>query len=135
MTTAIGTARSWKLELTSSSPSTADSTLIDGVIMPSPNSNAVPNRPSRTRIPRRAWRTVAVVSPGAISAVRARIPPSPSLSARSTNSTYLMPMISTSVHTMIDTAPSTLTSSTAKRWVGLSNASRIEYSGLVPRSP
>ncbi len=63
------------------------------------------------------------------------MPPSPSLSARNTSSTYLIAMITTSVHTMIETAPMTFTRSTARRWLSPTNASRIEYSGLVPRSP
>ncbi len=63
------------------------------------------------------------------------MPPSPSLSARSTSSTYLIAMITTRVQMMIDTAPMTFTRSTGSTWDSPTNASRIEYSGLVPRSP
>ena len=133
--TEIGTTAESSPGLTNSMPSTAESTLIAGVIIPSPNSSAVPNNPSRSNNPLRTRRPVADVSRGATSAVSARMPPSPWLSARRSNSTYLMPMINTSVHTMIDTAPITFTRSTARRWDSPSNASRIEYSGLVPRSP
>jgi hypothetical protein len=60
------------------------------------------------------------------SAVSTRMPPSPWLSARNTSKTYLMAMITTSVHTMIDTAPNTFTRSTARRCDDPSKASRIE---------
>ena len=63
------------------------------------------------------------------------MPPSLWLSARKTSQTYLTPMITTNVQTMIDTAPITLIRSTARRWDDPWTASRIEYSGLVPRSP
>ena len=73
---------------TTSRPSTADSTEIAGVIMLSPKNSDAPKMPSATRIacvrrlPRTPCRRIKVIS--------ARMPPSPSLSARSTSSTYLM---------------------------------------------
>ena len=63
----------------------------------------------------RVRRAVADVSRGATRAVSERMPPSPSLSARSTSHTYLKAMMMASVHTMIDTAPVTFTESTASR--------------------
>ena len=62
MTIAIGiTQRSNDLD-TSSKPSTALSTEIAGVMMPSPYSNEVPNTPNETRMP--ALATVPPVATG-----------------------------------------------------------------------
>ena len=63
-------------------PSMAPRTVIAGVIMPSPYSSAAPKMPSGMRIDRLS---PAVRSTNAVSA---RMPPSPSLSARNTTATY-----------------------------------------------
>ena len=67
-------------------PSTAPSTEMAGVMMPSPYSSAAPNSPAPTSTVRRR----ELVFPcGRTSASNARMPPSPRLSARSTNVMYL----------------------------------------------
>ena len=85
--------------VTTSSPSTALSTEIAGVIIPSPYSSAVPKMPRAMRIGRPtaslAETPRSPLSPGT-SAVSARMPPSPWLSARMTIATYLIEMTSTS---------------------------------------
>ncbi len=68
-----------------STPSTADSTEMAGVIMLSPKNRDAPNTPSRARITTVRRR---VGPPNRrISVISAMIPPSPSLSARITSST------------------------------------------------
>ncbi len=93
MTIAIGITHCSNDVDTSSKPSTALSTEIAGVMMPSPYNNAVPNTPNETRMP-----ALATVRPrfGITSAVSAKIPPSPLLSARMTNIRYLIEMMMTS---------------------------------------
>ena len=88
-----------------SSPSTALSTEMAGVIIPSPYSSDAPNRPTSTSICRRRR---AVGDAGVTSAVSAIIPPSPPLSARITNTRYFTEMTRMSAHTMSDSSPSTL---------------------------
>ena len=56
---------------------------------------------------------------GVTSAVRARMPPSPWLSARMTNVRYLTQITSTSDQNMSDSRPSTLASMTASWWLPL----------------
>ena len=70
------------------SPSTADSTEIAGVIMLSPKNSEAPKMPSPARMSfvRRPPGTLRPL----IRVMRARMPPSPSLSARSTSRTYLI---------------------------------------------
>jgi hypothetical protein len=72
-------------------PSTAPSTVIAGVIIPSPYSSAAPKmrRAINTFLPFRLPRV-------GTSAVSARMPPSPALSARMTMAMYLMEMTITS---------------------------------------
>ena len=65
-------------------PSTADSTEMAGVITLSPKNRAAPNMPSRTA----AATTRRALTRCRIRAARAMMPPSPSLSARSMNTTY-----------------------------------------------
>ena len=81
----IGTIRSLTDGAATFTPSTADSTEIAGVIMLSPKNRDAPNTPSAAsaifvrRPPGTPRRRIRVIS--------ARIPPSPSLSARITNET------------------------------------------------
>ena len=101
-----------------SRPSTADSTEIAGVIMPSPYSSAAPNRPSMTSIIGCARRQVVRVDAvgrlvgrwprrrgRATSAISASTPPSPSLSARMTKSRYLTETTSVSDQKTSDRMP------------------------------
>ena len=84
------------------SPSTALSTEIDGVITPSPKNSAAPNSPAhmiqRLR-PRAAARNA--------STIKARMPPSPRLSARISTRTYLMVTTSISAQAINDSTPKT----------------------------
>ena len=82
---ATGSTASLKLGDTTSSPSTADSTEIAGVITLSPKNSDAPNTASISDSPTTRG---ALVNRRA-SAPSAMTPPSPSLSARMTNSTYL----------------------------------------------
>ena len=59
---------------------------------------------------------------GMINAVRARMPPSPRLSARITSARYLIEMIKISAQKAIDATPMALVSTTGRSWC--SNASR-----------
>ena len=80
---AIGTTNRSKAGATSFRPSTAESTEMAGVITASPKKNAAPAMPSpssRDALPRATrWP----------SAIRAKVPPSPSLSARSSTNHVL----------------------------------------------
>ena len=87
ITAVIGTTRCSSDGSTTLSPSTADSTEIAGVIMLSPKNSEAPKMPSaastscRPPPAGRARRRISVIS--------AMMPPSPSLSARITSSTYV----------------------------------------------
>ena len=70
MAAVIGSTQVWIVGAAISIPSTADSTEIAGVIIPSPYSRAVPKSPSITS-------ERPTLPPRVISAVSARIPPSP----------------------------------------------------------
>jgi hypothetical protein len=82
----IGTTRCSSDGSTTFIPSTAESTEIAGVIMLSPKKSEAPKMPSaaRTSLVRRP----PEMPPRRISVIRAMMPPSPSLSARITSSTY-----------------------------------------------
>ena len=103
MTTVIGTMNGSKTCVATLSPSTALRTEIAGVIMPSPYNSAAPKRPIAISARRDD-------TPGLLltSATSARMPPSPPLSARITNSTYFTDTVMTSDQTMSDRTPSTL---------------------------
>ena len=109
MTTARGTTQCDNAGAAKLTPSTADSTEIAGVIMPSPYRSAVPNKPITTKTRRRGR---LFVVRGRINAVRARIPPSPWLSARMTRSRYLMVTTITRDQTIKDSTPKMLASMT-----------------------
>ena len=86
------------------SPSMADSTEIAGVMKPSPYSNEAPTTPSRTSAgsfaPLATWSA-------ATSESNARMPPSPSLSARRTKTTYFNDTMTISAQRMSETIPRT----------------------------
>jgi hypothetical protein len=105
MTMVMGMMYGSKRGVATSSPSTALSTEITGVIIPSPYSSAVPNSPSITST-QRGLRLSAPT--GVTSEVSARMPPSPRLSARRTKTAYLTEMTSASAQKMSDSTPSTL---------------------------
>ncbi len=90
--TVIGTTYGVNNGVATSRPSTAPSTEIAGVIMPSPYSSAVPKMPSAISTGRPTARRdplLVLSSPSVgINAVSARMPPSPWLSARNTSATY-----------------------------------------------
>ena len=94
-------------------PSTALSTEIAGVMIPSPYNSAEPNRPAATsRRPKPRG-----VPLGRASARRARMPPSPRLSARITIDRYLNVTTKLSDQTISDRMPSTFCSFTGNPWV------------------
>jgi hypothetical protein len=113
-------------------PSIADSTEIAGVMTPSPNRSAAPMTPSRT--------TIGTPGPLAIrseatSDKSARMPPSPSLSARSTNTTYLSETISISAQKISETMPSTSAASGSLWPAALKVTDRVQGSSRCRRTP
>jgi hypothetical protein len=128
ITTVIGTTNGSNSVVAIPSPSTALNTEIAGVIMPSPYSKAAPNRPiaiSRARPFPSFDRT---------SATSARMPPSPWLSARITNSRYFTDTVINSDQMISDSTPSTLPTVTGMA-CRPEKHSRSAYNGLVPISP
>ena len=101
MTTQIGSTISLRLGADTSSPSTADRTEIAGVIMPSPKNRQAPAIPIRESV----LRIALPVDTRWASAISARMPPSPRLSACMISSTYLMVTISTSDQKINDRMP------------------------------
>ena len=69
------------------------------------------------------------------SAIKASVPPSPLLSARSSRRTYFAVTTMRSAHTISDRMPSTIGSVAAPPPAAAESASRKPYSGLVPMSP
>ncbi len=69
-----------------------------------------------------------------ISASRARLPPSPLLSARMITVTYFSVTMTIIDQNIRLTMPYICSSSSGRRWWP-ANVSRIAYSGLVPMSP
>ena len=108
----MGITKSFTADDATSKPSTALSTEMAGVIRPSPYSSAVPKTPSMT--------SAAVRRPpgvfGMTSAVSARMPPSPRLSARMMKVMYLMEMMITSAQNATDASPSAFVSLTVRSW-------------------
>ncbi len=84
MTSEIGTTAGPMPESTTSSPATAESTEMAGVITPSPKNSPAPTMPT---IPSAA-RVESDFATRCASAISAIIPPSPLLSARITKVTY-----------------------------------------------
>ncbi len=130
MTTDTGITHDSNAVVATSNPSTALSTEMAGVIRPSPYSRAVPNTPSAMMA-----RLAPTGSPrvGINSAVSARMPPSPWLSARITSARYLTEMMTTSAQNTTEATPYALAWVTARS--ACSNDSRNAYNGLVPMSP
>ena len=102
MATDTGITHDSKAVVATSNPSTALSTEMAGVIRPSPYSRAVPNTPSAMMA-----RFVPTGSPraGISSAVSARMPPSPWLSARITSIRYLTEMMTISAQNTTEATP------------------------------
>ena len=111
-------------------PSTAESTVIAGVMTASPKKIAVPKSPTSIS-PRRSvgFSRTAVVASASI-AIR---PPSPLLSARRISSTYLKETTMVMVQNSSDSTPRMLSCvmGTCAPW----KTSLSAYRGLVPMSP
>ncbi len=84
-----------------STPSIAERTEIAGVMMPSPKNRQAPVMPTSARM----LRVPVPRETRCASAISARMPPSPRLSARITSSTYLTVTISTSDQKISDRMP------------------------------
>ena len=97
----IGTTISAKAGVATCRPSTAETTLMAGVIMPSPNSNPAPSisAHSSSRMPRFLCSCSRPYS--------ANRPPSPSFCARKTKMAYLMATMAVIVQITSETPPST----------------------------
>ena len=104
-----------------------------GVINPSPYSSAAPKIP---RIVNSHTARVAFARSrsGKARAISARMPPSPRLSARSTNAMYFTDTMSISAQKISESTPRTF-SCDASTPVGPRKQLRKAYSGLVPMSP
>src|SRR5579859_7852058 len=115
-------------------PSTAESTEMAGVIMLSPKNSEAP------KIPSAASTAFARIPPGRarrrIKAISAMIPPSPSLSARITSSTYVTVTMIVTDQKISETIPKMLSCDTMTGCgsPGLKTVCTV-YSGLVPMSP
>src|SRR6516162_4745747 len=117
-----------------STPSTAESTEMAGVIMLSPKNSEAP------KIPSAASTALARAPPGRarrrIRAISAMIPPSPSLSARITSRTYVMVTMIVTDQKISEMTPKMLACDTVTGCVSLGlNTVWTVYSGLVPMSP
>ena len=102
-TAEMGSTNSFSAGLETSSPSTAERTEIAGVITPSPKNRQAPPMPTSASV---AFSRGPCATRCA-SAISARMPPSPRLSACITSSTYLTVTISTSDQKISDRMPST----------------------------
>ena len=103
--TAIHTTQCESAGAATPRPSTADSTVIEGVITPSPKNSAAPSTAANMtslRV-RGYWRVARCAS-----AIIAMMPPSPLLSARMMKVTYFNATTISSVHSTSDNTPSTL---------------------------
>jgi hypothetical protein len=100
----------------------AESTEIAGVMTPSPYSSDAPTMPSRTRSGNPA---PLLKRSEATSDSSARIPPSPSLSARRTRTTYLSDTIAISAHKIRETIPRTSAAVGAASPVALSVTEKV----------
>ena len=102
-------------------------------MMPSPYRSAVPNTPSDTKMP--ALATVPGLLRGITREVRAKMPPSPRLSARMTNNRYFTEIMRINDQKASEQTPNTLMRSTVITCDFSVNASFSAYNGLVPMSP
>ena len=128
--TLIGSTYSCNVGAVTSNPSTADSTEIAGVMIPSPKNRHAPTMPTIASVLRIAVLTATRWA----SAISARMPPSPWLSARITSITYFTVTISTSDQKNSDRMPRISTSLMGTPSNTCMLALRA-YSGLVPMSP
>ena len=114
-------------------PSTAESTEIAGVITLSPKNSDAPTMPSPAST---AVARLLPAGPRRINAISAMIPPSPSLSARMMNGTYVtVTMIVTDQKTS-EMTPKMVSCDTLTGCGSLgSKTVCTAYSGLVPMSP
>ena len=109
---AMGTTRCSSCGLCSDRPSIAPSTEIAGVMMPSPNRSPAPNSASKMAMDS----LVRWPASPSTSAPIARMPPSPLLSARSTNHRYFTTTTEISDQNTSDITPSTAGSVGATAW-------------------
>ena len=100
-TAEIGRTNSCARGVTISSPSTADSTEIAGVMTPSPKNRQAPAMPTRAR----PLRIGVLAIPRCARTMSARMPPSPRLSARITSNTYFTVTIRMSDQKNSDSTP------------------------------
>ena len=115
ITIEIGKTAFSKCGETTLSPSTAESTEIAGVMMPSPKNRQAPAMPISAKAQRsRAFSTLRCAS-----AISAKIPPSPRLSARSTKATYFTVTVRISDQMIRLSRPSTSHASTppSSKWL------------------
>ena len=131
MASVMATTRLWSSPSTACTagmvrkPSMAVVTVTAGVRMPSASSAAPPSMAGMmSHLPQRLTRLY-----------RAKIPPSPWLSARSEMSTYLTVVSSVTVHTTSESAPSTNSSVTLPMPPLPATSALVTYMGLVPISP
>ena len=117
MPTAKGTTSGPNTGLAIFSPSTADSTEMAGVTTPSPYSRAEPASTMRVSALGRANGTGGSLP--RINPSKARVPPSPSWSARRMKPVYLMHTIRITDHRMSDRIPITAIGSCAKAGLSL----------------
>ena len=108
----IGMTYGLNAGVATSRPSTAESTEIAGVIVPSPRNSAAPNRPSSISTRARA----GSFAPRSTSAISAMMPPSPLLPARMMNVTYLIDTTIISAQNTSERIPRTLCSETGTGW-------------------
>ena len=131
ITKATGTTKRSMLGKATSRPSTAESTEIAGVMTESPKNRAAPKTPRSA--------TSTEIRPGVrlrrTRVARARMPPSPSLSARSTKHTYLMVTMRTSTQTMQEMTPVMSSRLSGTALPSSMKTVRSTYKGLVPMSP
>src|ERR1700677_2923517 len=134
ITTVIGMTMPDTDGAATSTPSTAESTEMAGVIMLSPRNSEAPKIPSAASIafarrpPGRARRRIRAMS--------AMIPPSPSLSARMMSTTYVRVTMIVTDQKISETAPKMLSRDTLTG-CGSLGSKRVctVYNGLVPMSP
>ncbi len=103
MTTLIGSTYCFSSGAVTSRPSTADSTEIAGVIKPSPKNRQAPMMPTSVS----ALRTPVPTETRCASAISARMPPSPRLSACMISVTYFTVTMSTRDQKMRERMPRT----------------------------
>src|SRR6201981_3654990 len=134
ITTVMGMTRLDTDGAATSTPSTADSTEMAGVILLSPKTSEAPKMPSP------ASTALARAPPGRarrrIKAISAMIPPPPSLSARITSRTYVTVTMIVTDQKISETTPKMLSCDTLTGCgsLGLKSVWTV-YSGLGPMSP